>query len=369
MPYRPILSSFLLFIAFIFLGLTACAPEFQTDENTYKFYLDQDIRNLSYGYYRRYYVVDDTARWKATVAGADTIVKVDNKLKIRNNRIWYEVWDSPTGFRAEQQYPGWVPRSDSVSFEDNLLVYSNRQYMKVDIPAADIVLNGDSIRFGIIRSTAPAYGWNFKEHQPQQDRLILTTYGNDPLPISLSMDAVGEINRQTTFRIGRHSYVLRYLTPEYDAVIIEELEDSRGLPYTAELDLSYKPVPVNNLDGTSTSIMRTPGKELLLYFWTGSDYEGRVQQLDSLYHALPPSGREQLEIVLIARYNLADRIQQWTTDNAIRLPVYQSTDKTCLRLNCPNYLPYFIRVNGRGRITSFYGRPGELKRRLEEMME
>ncbi len=355
------------YFALALVGLTACAPDFQTDEHTYKFFLDQDIRNVSTGYYQRYYGLVDTARWTNLISEADTVVPPDaatGLLKFRSAGIWYEAKEGPDGLRAEQQYPGWEPRHDSVDFHQNLMIFANRQPHKVDIPAADIVLNGDSIRFAIIHPTEPAYDWNFREQEIPSDHLLLTTYGNDTLPISLSMDGVGAISRQTVFRVGRHSYVLRYFTPEYDGVIIEQLPDRGGLPYTAELDLNYRPIPVEELDGTPATINRTPGRELLIYFWAGFDNEIHLQQIDSLYQALPTAEQEKLEIVFIAQFNLQASVRAWVAENNIRLPVYYGTRKTCLRLNCSSHLPYYVAVDGRGRFTSFYNYWEKLEARL-----
>ncbi len=368
MFYHLPLTRFLPIFLLLLLGLSACAPEFQTDENTYKFFLDQEVRNLTTGYYQRYYVVADTALWEATRQAADTVVPrgPDSMLKFRTNNIWYEAKLGPDGWRANQQYPGWEQSIDSVDREINLANMLNNQQMRVKIPAADIVLNGDSIRLGILHPTGPAYAWNFRAYQPQGDYLLLTTYGNDTLPISLKMDAVGPISRQTVFRVGRYSYVLKYYTPEYDGVIIEQLEDSRGLPYTAELDLNYKPVPVKNPDGTPTAIMRTPGKALFLYFWDGFEIGREIQKIDSLYQALPPAKREKLEIALIAQFNRFGGLEELIAEKGIKLPVYNRDKKTCLRLNCPPFTPFCIFVDSRGRLVNFYERPKDLITRLEE---
>lgn len=366
MFYRLTLLSFFSLLFFCFSG---CAPEFQTDENTYKFFLDENIRNTTNGYYRRFYAIADTALWQATLNKADTIVpRADEKdrVKFRSEGIWYEAKPGPGGLRAQQQYPGWEQKIDSIDHDLNLMTIGERQYMQVEIPAADIVLNGDSIRLGIIHPTKPAYEWNFRDYEQQPDLLVLTTYGNDTFPISQNMDAVGPISRQTIFRIGRHSYVLRYFTPEYDGVIIDQLEDNRGLPYTAELDLSYKPVPVDNLDGTPTSIMRTPGKELLLYFWAGFEYETHVQKIDSLYQALPQAEQDKLDIVFIAKFGFRGTLADWAKEKNISLPMYRSNKKTCLRLNCSNFHPSFVTVDGRGRIVSFYDWWEKLEERLTQ---
>ncbi|MEM9928963.1 MAG: hypothetical protein AAF840_04015 [Bacteroidota bacterium] len=363
--------SLLITLAFLCIGFTACSSD-QQQGDLLQVSLDKNIRNLTNGYYRRHYEIADTNLWESTLRKADTIVPQTDQgsqLKFRSEGIWYEAKMGPNGWRASQQYPGWEPVIDSIDRDLHLMTLGNRQYMQVTITAADLVLNGDSIRLGVVHPTQPAYAWNFQDYAPQPDYLILTTYGNDTFPISRQMDALGPISRQTVFRVGRHDYILGSVSADYDAVTIEPLQDNQGISYTAELDLSYRPVSVNNLDNTTTSIKRTPGKELILFFWFGFDLDERVRRIDSLYQALPAQKQEQLDIVLISHARMGADLQAWANQLGISLPMYTSNNKTCLRLNCVGRFPYFVSIDKRGRYTSFYTPWQALAERLEQLAE
>lgn len=356
-------------------GVTACAPDFFADGRTRVILLTDSIRNVSNGYYQAYWELVDTARWEAVVARMDTMVTGANGelpgdvLKFRSERIWYEAKYVDGRLRSRQHYPGWERRIDSISSNLNIMLLRNNHRVRVRIPAADIVLGGDSLRIGLIHTEGPAFDWDFTEYQPEPDRLLLTTYGNDTLPIVTDMSCVGEISRQTVFRVGKQYYAINSIADDYGSIEIEALEDLRGMPLTAEIDLSYKAVPVKELDGNATTIRRTPGKELILYFWGGYYGNKQLKGLDSMYYALPEARREEIDIAVISRSSRAEDLQVLVDSLDFRLPLYLGTPKTCLRLNCSPYLPYFVTVNGRGRISSFHDWAGVLEDKLEKMME
>lgn len=353
----------------LFVALAACAPDFQTEKGTYKTYLTEDIRNITYGYRKAYYRMVDTTLWKEIYAAADTIV--DDEIaglpngdrKFRTDGIWYEMKLADGEWRSWQQYKGFERRFDTVATDVNLMI-TNRHYAKVDIPAADIVLNGDSIRIAVVHETGKAYAFNFIDHVAQPDRLLLTTWGKDTMPIVEDLESLGRISKQTVFRVGKHHYVLRYVTPEYDGLIIEELTDVRGLPVTAEIDLTYKQVPVRDIDDLPTTIKRTPGRELVLFFWGGFYGVEAALRVDSLYSALPAAERDKMDLVLISFNQRPEDLRKFVDTNRVALPAYRSTEKTCLRLNCSAYVPYAVLVDGRGRIQDFYFRSSWLEELL-----
>lgn len=351
----PRLTYFLLLPLFLCSGLffwQACSPDVYPGR--YDIELSENIRNVSSGYYQVYFELADTARWTATFAAADTIVKEGNKLKFRSNKIWYEAWDSPTGLRANQQYPGWERKFDTTSRERNLMLLLNNERVEVEIPAADVALDGDTVRIAIVHTKGPAFEWSFRDYQPQPDQLLLTTPGRDTMPIVLDMESIGPISRQTAFRVGKNNYVLRYVADDYRSVSIERLDPGQKVNLTAELDLSYRQVAVKDLEGNPAGIKRTPGRKLVLYFWGGFMGQNDLKRVDSLYFAMPPAEQEKLDIAVISRFQRGDLLQKLLVEKNIRLPVYAGTEKTCLRLNCSPYLPYFITVDERGKIVSFF---------------
>jgi hypothetical protein len=271
--------------------------------------------------------------------------------------------------RSRQHYPGWERRIDSISRDLNIMLLSNNRRVRVSIPAADVVLGGDSLRIALIHTEGPAFDWDFNEYKPVPDRLLLTTYGNDTLPIVTDMGSVGEISRQTVFRVGKQHYAITTIADDYGSIEIEPIEDARGMSLTAEIDLNYKAISVQDLDGNTTSIKRTPGRELILYFWGGFNGDKQLRGLDSLYHALPEIRREEIDIAVISRFSRAEELKMLVDTLNFRLPLYLGTEKTCLRLNCSPYLPYFVSVNRRGRISSFHDWSRVLEGKLEAMMD
>ncbi len=367
----PYLATF-----FVFTGLfAACTSDFFGDGRTRAILLTDSIRNLSNGYYQAYWEIEDSARWEAVVAKADTVVPEkapgipSGDVKLRSETIWYEAKMVNGGLRSRQHYPGWKRNFDSIPYDLNIMLLRNNRRVRVSIPAADVVLGGDSLRIALIHTEGPAFDWAFTEYQPAPDRLLLTTYGNDTMPIVTDMTSVGEISRQTVFRVGKQHYAVKSIAEDYGSLEIEALDDVRGLPLTAEIDLNYKAVPVKDLDGNATTIKRTPGKDLVLYFWGGFLGVEQLKGVDSLYRALPEARQAELNVAVISRFSQQDDLKEMIDSLNFSLPVYLGTEKTCLRLNCTPYLPYFVTVNGRGRIASFHDWSGVLEERFEEMMK
>lgn len=346
--------------------LTGCAPDFSSNPLVREIQLDKKIHNTYSGYLQMFYQVEDSIGWAEVWNAQDTLFQDGQHIKFRSNRIWYEVIESPTGLRASQQYPGWEQGRDSIDREINTMVMRERRRVKVDIPAADVVLGGDSIRIAIVHTTGPAFEWDFIEYEPQPDHLLLTTPGNDTMPVVLNMECIGPVSRQTVFRVGKQEYVLRSIGDDYRSIVIELLEDGRGLDLTAELDLNYKQVPVMDLEGNLTTIKRTPGKDLMIYFWGGYYVENELQELDSLYRNASQELRETFDLVAVYRNRFNNFPTEFTVAENYSIPLYQSTEKTCLRLNCINWTGYIIRVNGKGRIVSFYAPTSVVEDLLKE---
>ena len=343
------------------LAISSCGSG---NPGLYTIELKDSIRTSGATHRQIYWKVEDTARWEATVAAADTIASDSSRIKIRSGGIWYQARIAEDGLRASQHYPGWERQIDTVSLRKSIIRMLDNQRVIVEVPAANIVLGGDSLRIGIIRVLGKAFDWqNFELNHP--DYLLLTTAGEDMVPIAIDQDNVGPISRQTVFRVGRKYYVLRSVAEDYSSITVEAMEAARGMPLVAELDTYYKQIPVKDLDGNPTTVKRTPGRDLAAYFFTLGGYiPQKILRLDSLYKALPESKKNDVDIALISRYDLPDSLRAFIARHDIQFPIYQSTEKTCLRLNCNAYLPYFIAVNETGRIVSYHGWHGSLERKL-----
>lgn len=350
---KPAHLVYFLFTALL-CALTACASDFQSNPLVQEIQLDKSIHNVTYGYKQLYYQVEDSISWAEVWNAQDTLVQDGPHVKFRSGRIWYEMTESSTGYRARQHYPGWERKIDSIDQKTNIMLLLNNHRVKVDVSAADVVLGGDSVRIAIIHTTGPAFDWDFRNYEPQPDQLLLTTPGNDTMPVVQDMESIGSISRQTVFRVGKQEYVLRSIGNDYKSITIERLEDGRGLALTAEINLTYKQAPVKDPDGNLTSIKRTPGKDLMLYFWGGYRGEEGLLKLDSLYQTIPENQRQHFDIVAISRFSSGDYIKTIIEENAIAMPMYQATEKTCLKLNCTGFLPYVVIVDGRGKIESFH---------------
>jgi hypothetical protein len=140
------------------------------------------------------------------------------------------------------------------------------------------------------------------------------------------------------------------------------------MPLTAEMDAYYKQVPVKDLAGNPTTIKRVNGKELALYFFHLGYYRGDdVRYIDSLYQQLPAAEQDKLDIAFISRHSFQDSLSNFVDRENISLPVFQSSEKTCARMNCNPFLPYAMTVNERGRIASFFNWRVTLENRLKTL--
>lgn len=249
------------------------------------------------------------------------------------------------------------------------MLTEDRKRVLIDIPSADVLLGNDSVRIGIITIKGPAFGWQqFPMNYP--DYLLITLPGKRYIPIVLDQDNVGRITRQTVFRVGRNKYAVKYFDVDKREIIITQLDRDVDLPLTAELDLTYKQVQVKTVDDEEMYLKRNKGKELIIYFSAvGFGLEEELREIDSLYQALPAGRRDKVDIAVVSRHRTVQSVENFQEATRVDLPVYLSTSKTCLRLNCRPQLPYFVGVNERGRITTYYGRHEELVKRLGGKVE
>ncbi|MEM9928964.1 MAG: hypothetical protein AAF840_04020 [Bacteroidota bacterium] len=350
-----LLTIILLGLSFpLLLWLAACSPDVYPSH--YEIELTDSIRSTTVNRGQVYWTIKDSADWQALLQRADTIIMVKDRMNVRADSTDYILRYVNDAWRSSYPLPGWERHFDTLAREVNVIRLLDNNRVAATIKAADVVLDGDSIRIGIIHVLGRAFDWQtFELNEP--DYLMLTTYGNQVVPIAMDQDNIGAISRQTVFRVGRRDYVLREVSEDYQRIVIERTE-TRGLPLAAELEVYYKQVAVVDLEGNPTLIKRTPGRDLALYFWGLGPTGGKdIIKLDSLYRALPAAEQESMEIVLINSLNDPVAIQSFLTENNIGFRAYKSTPKTCLRLNCHPYVPYYVGVNERGRINTYYGWP------------
>ncbi|WP_020570162.1 hypothetical protein [Neolewinella persica] len=359
---RPILLTLVFSLCAIWLAFQACSPDVYPGR--YQVALTDSIRSTTVNRGQVYWVIRDTAAWETTLRRADTILMAHDRMNLRVGSDKYVLRLTEDGWRSSDPHEGWERRFDTLGDEVNVIRLLNNNRVTAEINAADVVLDGDSLRIGLIHITDRAFTWQtFDLNEP--DYLILTTYGNEVVPIAMDQDNIGPISRQTVFRVGRHAYVLRSVAEDYREIEIERLENARGIGYSAELDIYYKQVEVEDMNGQPTTIKRTPGRDLALYFWGLGPTGGKdVIKLDSLYRAMPVAERARMEIVLINSLNDPESIRAFMRANDISFASYKTTSKTCLRLNCHPYVPYYVDINEWGRIVTYYGWPNWLEERM-----
>ncbi|MFK8161384.1 MAG: peroxiredoxin family protein [Lewinella sp.] len=359
---RRLLIALIFNLCAIWLAFQACSRDVYPGR--YQIPMTESIRSTTVNRGQVYWEVGDTAAWVETLRNADTIMMAHDRMNLRIGREEYVLRLTKSGWRSSFPHKGWVRRFDTLGPEANVVRLLNNNRVTAEINAADVVLDGDSLRIGLIHITGRAFTWQtFDLNEP--DYLMLTTYGNEIVPIAMDQDNIGPISRQTVFRVGRRTYVLRSVSEDYQEIEIEQLEDARAIRYAAELDIYYKQVAVEDMEGNPTTIKRTPGRDLALYFWGLGPTGGEdLIKLDSLYGALSPEVQAGIEIVLINHLNSPESIREFMAKHNIRFPAYKTTPKTCLRLNCHPYVPYFVGVNEKGRITTYYGWREWLEERL-----
>ncbi len=222
------------------------------------------------------------------------------------------------------------------------------------IAAADVVLGGDSLRLGVVERTE----FPFLDSIPivHADHLILLPWGTGRSTIDPGQTNLGIIDGRTVFRVGRRSYYVESLDSTRRAMVVRPVDDPGTRAPAAELDLQLRAVPVRSLSGETVRLTATPGKQLVIYFWSlgsqrppGSD----VRVLDSLYQALPAEKRAGLELVLVNRVDAEASVRAFLEEVSLKAPVYLTAPNTCRRLNCHPDLPYWIDVDATGRIRSF----------------
>ncbi len=367
MDFRP-LHLVIVTLLFLFTLAMIGGCGYAGAENLYVIDLQDSIRTTGVSNRQVYWTVADTAHWEEVMANADTIAPLENQLKLRSNGIWYEARMVKGELRASQHYPGWERQIDTISYARSVVRLLDNNRVTVDVPAADVVLGVDSLRIGVMRVTGRAFDWqSFDLEHP--DYLVLAPYGNEVVPISMDQITVGPIGRQTVFRVGRRHYVLRSVADDHGSITVEAYDAARGMPLTAEMDAYYKAIPVKDLSGAATTIKRTKDKTLVVYFFHLGFYQGDdVRYLDSLYQELPVEEQRKLDLAFVSRHSFQDSLASFVNREQISLPVYQSSEKTCARMNCNPFLPYYMAVNTRGRIACFFGWREVLEDRLEALV-
>jgi hypothetical protein len=229
-------------------------------------------------------------------------------------------------------------------------VIKNRAYR----PAANIVLNGDSLQVSI--STIGKAG---EDRPGSSDHLYLNAWGDtlSPLAVYLGSKHFGVIGPQTIFKINRRTYLLNMLNESRSHIRISELEDARDLPVTASITTRYKKLSVlDPKDDEPVSLVREPGKRLIVLFLRYPRGAEDVLAACRAFEKLPPEVSAQTQVAVVNRYTGAPaKLKEFFRANQISFPLYFEGPGTCTNLPCHDRFPYFMEVNTAGRITEYYG--------------
>lgn len=239
--------------------------------------------------------------------------------------------------------------ADNVSEDFLNEVVRNRSYR----PAANIVLNGDSLQISI--STVGTQGAG---RPGSVDQIYLNAYGDtlSPQAIHEGIKNFGIIGKQTILKINRRTYLLNMLNQRRSYIRISELEDARDLPVTASLTTRYKRLSVLGPDDEPTNIPREPGKRLIVLFLRYPDGAEDIRAAYRAFEQLPASVRDGIQVAVVNRYTRAPAdLKDFFRTNDIGFPLYLEGPGTCANLPCHDHFPYFLEVNSAGRITEYYG--------------
>ena len=267
---------------------------------------------------------------------------------------------------SEVPYRDWERRIDFIPENVNVIYNEGYERLTADIHSAVVRLGPDTVRLSIIHTTGKAFPWQRFKYDPK-DYLMLQVPTQTNVRISLDQASVGPIGPQTVFRVGRRHYVLKSLSDDRRAVEVVPLEDHRGIPVTAELNLQYRKVPVRNAAGEEVFLRQEKGRPLLLYFNHLRARGGEdIKFIDSTYQALVDRDAASFDLAFINRFSLDIDLAKFHEEKDLTQPLYASTDKTCYGLNCHSTIPYYLLVGADGRILSYYGTYEDLKQQLEE---
>ncbi len=239
---------------------------------------------------------------------------------------------------------GW----DSIPTDLSVMHFPEAGLMEVQILGADVAFKrGDSLRIAIIRPIRKLFSDSSQQHYP--DLLLLTSPGQDSLPLSFKEEGLGAIRRQTYFSVGKQYYHLSSVDSSRQKIVVQALPPGKSRPkLTAAINLRFKPIAAKTLEQQNTTIHRPSDKALLIYFWSLGPQRGKdLLHLDSLYQSLP--NNFPLAIVAINRNDNPQVIQQFQQQSHIKLPLFLSTSASCEGLNCQAILPHAILVNRQGR--------------------
>ena len=236
----------------------------------------------------------------------------------------------------------------------NLLKLVNNDRVTVAIPAADVVLRGDSVRLGILRITDYDPDFAKRSCEGAPDYLIITHYGKDSTLLSLDQGNIQPITKRTVFRVGRHNYLLRSVDFGGRRVSVLPLENARSEQTTAAFDLRYRSVSVKRLEGGETTLDHRRGHPMAICF---TDFvhlkQGNLRSLDRAYRE-QTGAAGSWDVYLINHSHSPGTLAREVARQGLQLPVLKSTPTTCRNLNCRPTLPYCVEVDPAGRVVSYY---------------
>lgn len=248
----------------------------------------------------------------------------------------------------------------------NTYRWQGRLWDSAHIAAADVVLGGDSLRLGVVQRTEHLFRDSLTI--THSEHFILLPWGASRSTVDPGQTNVGAIDGRTVFRVGRRHYYVESLDSSRRELVIRSVENPGTRPPAAEFDGKFRAVPVRTLTGGTVHLGATPGRRLVLYFWSlgthqppGSD----VRVLHGLYQALPADQRAGVELVFVNRMDAAASVDAFLEEAPLSVPVYLAAPNTCRRLNCHPELPYWIDVDAAGKIRSFDRPSTELAKILQ----
>lgn len=249
---------------------------------------------------------------------------------------------------------------DSFPQDTTLLKIPRIGRVKVQVASKDIILNRkDSVRISLIHCLDPIYDYALDDFN-RPDYLLLSPYGLDTLPIALDQSNAGMICSRTYFRVARKDYRLAALDSTRSLIEIEPVDGKINIEPVAQYDPGYKRITVKTLKGKDATIGRTPGRDLLVFFWSLGSFD-HGQQLVALDSLLRNNKGVPLDVATINMIDSKANIQDFAATHGIQLPIYKTTPTTCSGIMCHPSLPYGMLINGNGRIVTHYISVAELQ--------
>ncbi len=248
-----------------------------------------------------------------------------------------------------------IRRRDFIRAEDKVSEDFLNQVVRnrASRPAANIVLNGDSLQISI--STIGVYG---QQRPGSLDQIYLNAWGDtlSPQAVDEGTGNFGIVGRQTILKVNRRIYLLNMLNQSRSHIRISELENSRDLPITASINTRYKKMSVLDPEDEPANIAQQAGKRLIIFFIRFPEGSEELLAVQKAFTKLPLAVQSGIQVAVVNRHTGAPAaLKAFFRKNEIDFPLYFEGPGTCANLPCHDRFPYFLEVNSVGRITEYYG--------------